>query len=124
MSGRAEMSQKIVLIVEDEEDIRETLRLSLELEGYAVQTAENGKTALELLQNGPLPCIILLDLMMPQMNGWQFTENVRKDENLKLIPIVVVTAFNERTRPIDVQKVMKKPVDLNDLINMIEKYCP
>ncbi len=117
------MMNKSVLIVEDEEDIREMLRLALELEGYTVHTAPNGKAGLELLQSISKPCAILLDLMMPQMNGWQFIENLRQDHVYMIIPVVVVTAFNEKTRPIDAQMILKKPVDLELLLKTLNQYC-
>ena len=64
-----------VLIVEDDNDTREMLGRFLELEGYTVETAENGKRALERLGSGVGACVILLDLMMPVMDGWQFRQS-------------------------------------------------
>jgi CheY-like chemotaxis protein len=91
---------KRVLVVEDEDVIRETFGLALELEGYKVFTAANGKEALDLLSKIPAPCLILLDLMMPVMNGWEFIEAVQKDASLSTIPVVVVTAYGDQAKKI------------------------
>jgi CheY-like chemotaxis protein len=117
------MSGKAALIVEDETEIREMFRLALEIEGYTVYVAANGKEGLNVLREISKPCVIFLDLMMPIMNGWQFVEELRKDDQLKSIPVVVVTAFNERTRPIDAQNILKKPVDLDILFKTADQYC-
>lgn len=119
----AESSCKCVLIVEDDQTIRETLQLTLEIEGYTVYGASNGQDALEKLPLIPRPRLILLDLMMPVMNGWQFMDELRKTTDFSAIPVVVVTAFNEKTRSIQAQAVMKKPVELNALLNVVNRYC-
>ena len=80
-----------VLVVEDEAATREMLRRALEKEGWAVSEAENGRAALERMAKDP-PGLILLDLMMPEMDGFQFMDEVRKNEAWRSIPIVVVTA--------------------------------
>lgn len=83
-----------ILVIDDDEGIREALQLTLEMEGYTVFTAANGKVGLEFLSS-QMPRLILLDLMMPVMNGWAFLEAVEKDPVLATIPIVVMTAFRE-----------------------------
>ena len=86
-----------VMIVEDDRDTREMLGRFLELEGFEVRTAANGKLALQTLHEDVLhPCVIILDLMMPVMNGWQFREIQRTDPDLAEIPVVVVTAAGPR----------------------------
>ena len=80
-----------VLVVEDDEDMREVLRRRLEKEGWAVSEAANGREALERVAESR-PELILLDLMMPEMDGFQFLEEVRKQEEWRSIPVVVVTA--------------------------------
>src|SRR5690349_16993945 len=81
-----------VLVVDDDADIRETVSLILEDEGYEVQSAQDGAAALGVLRAGPLPDVILLDLMMPVMNGWQFREQQTRDPRLAAIPVVVLSA--------------------------------
>src|SRR4051812_16237966 len=99
-----------ILIVEDEELIRATLSLALEFEGYLVFTAANGKEGIELLPKVERPCLILLDLMMPVMNGWEFVDALEKDMILATIPVIVVTAFNNNTKTIHAKKILKKPI--------------
>jgi CheY-like chemotaxis protein len=81
----------LALVVEDDIDTREMLRRLLEKEGWAVSEAENGRVALEHVAKTP-PGLILLDLMMPDMDGFQFTTELRNHEAWRSIPIVVVTA--------------------------------
>ena len=113
---------KNVLVIEDEELIRESLQLALESEGYHVQTAQNGAEGLDLLKNQISPCVILLDLMMPVMNGWQFLDELSKKNDTSKIPVVVVSAFvNER--PLKVKFTLPKPLDLDDLFHAVEECC-
>src|SRR5690349_1848715 len=81
-----------VLVVEDSTDARQMLASLLEVEGFAVRTAANGREALDQLRAGPPPCLILLDLMMPVMDGYQFRAEQRQDPGLSPIPVVVVSA--------------------------------
>lgn len=81
-----------VLIVEDERDIREALAEALAYEGYDVTVAANGREALRTLGDGPLPDVILLDLVMPEMSGWEFRQVQARDPALAGIPVVVVSA--------------------------------
>ena len=112
-----------ILIIEDDESIRETLKLFLEIEGYSVLTAENGKEALNMLAGRRQLCLILVDLMMPVMDGWQFVEAAGADRDLAATPIVVVTAFAERASGIRARAILKKPVDLDFLLRMVREYC-
>jgi CheY-like chemotaxis protein len=83
---------KRVLVVDDDADIRETVSLILEDEGWEVVSAADGAAALTILRDGKHPDVILLDLMMPVMNGWQFREEQLKDPKLASIPLVVLSA--------------------------------
>jgi CheY-like chemotaxis protein len=115
---------KDILVVEDDEGIRETLQLALELEGYAVTTACNGKEGLAALPLMRMPCLILLDLMMPVMNGWAFAEALRDDQMLAPIPVVIVTAFPDKAAGItQARGVLKKPVELEGLLQMVRRFC-
>ena len=113
---------RILFVVDDEPDIRETLRLVLECEGYSVETAANGREALELLQRA-VPCVILLDLMMPVMNGWEFAEQLRQRPEGASIPVVVVTAFRDRAEGVPCQGVLGKPFDLDALFQHVRRHC-
>jgi CheY-like chemotaxis protein len=113
-----------VLIVEDDQVIRELLKEALEMEGYTTHTVTNGKEALHALKEILNPCVILLDLMMPVMNGWQFLESKNNDNALAPIPVVVMTAAsNGKLRLIDTEGLMRKPIDLAVLTNWVQRFC-
>jgi CheY-like chemotaxis protein len=114
-----------VLIVEDDDDIRMTLKDIIEDEGYPTATAANGQEALdELAHTERPPCLILLDLMMPVMNGSEFLSALRADDMLAPIPVVVVSAWaGEAHVTPGAQGFMRKPVDLSTLIEVIRRYC-
>ena len=112
-----------ILVVDDEADIRLALKEALEWQGYRVVTASNGREALDLLSRILLPCLILLDLTMPVMNGWEFSETLRTDKKFASIPIIVVTAYTDRVGEIGAQGTIRKPIDLNILFRLVTKYC-
>jgi CheY-like chemotaxis protein len=96
----------------------------LELEGYTVETAENGKRALERLGSGVGACVILLDLMMPVMDGWQFRQEQIRDATLADIPVLVVSAAGrERLERIHANAYLSKPVDLDELLGCVTQFC-
>jgi CheY-like chemotaxis protein len=119
----ANVPDRTILVVEDDEGIRETLRMVIELEGYKVNTASNGREALELLSKTSHPSLILLDLMMPEMNGWEFAEAVQSDGGLSQIPIAVVTAYSDKAKTIPAKAIIKKPVDMDQLFGVVHEYC-
>ena len=87
--------------------------------GLSIITAANGQEALGRLENNPGVSLILLDLMMPVMNGWQFLSAIDKKPLLKKIPIIVVTVFSDQAKDLNVKGVIKKPFDLNDLLKQV-----
>ncbi|HEY2730766.1 MAG TPA: response regulator [Polyangia bacterium] len=115
---------KYVLVVEDDRDIREGLADLLGDYGYTVRGASNGREALEVLGGPSLPSIILLDLMMPVMDGWQFMEEVSRRRELAGIPICIITAGDSKnTRGPNVVSVIRKPFDAATLMGVVERYC-
>ena len=113
-----------VFIVEDDGDTREMLGRFLELEGYRVETAANGKLALERLNSGVGACVILLDLMMPVMDGWQFRQAQIRDAALANIPVIVVSAAGrDRLDKIQADAYLSKPVDLDELLGKVTQFC-
>lgn len=117
---------KSVLIVEDDKEIRELIQEALELEGFSTRTATNGKEALEILDEASDPYLILLDLMMPVMNGWQFLEAKKANDSLAPMPVVIISAAsNEKigNGASNANGVIKKPIDLDVLIHWVRKYC-
>ena len=108
-----------VLVVEDHADSRELLVEFLELEGYAVEVALHGLEALARLRGGPRPDVILLDLMMPKLTGWELMERVRREPALarqELAVVVVSGAGPSRPLPEGIRAVVPKPVDLDELL--------
>src|SRR3989442_1487415 len=108
----------IVLVVDDDAEIRETLSTLLQHEGYTVVRAENGKQALEQL-HAVHPSCVLLDLMMPVMSGWEVLEEVQESVELSQIPIVVVSAM---CAP-GAKACLQKPVDLDELLEVVDSCC-
>jgi CheY-like chemotaxis protein len=114
-----------VLIVEDDADIRDALLSILRDEGYDVRGASNGQEALDQLRAGHLPSVILLDLMMPVMNGWQFRAEQRTDPRLATIPVVVISAdtqARQRAESLDAVAYIKKPIELEAVLALVERY--
>jgi two-component system, OmpR family, response regulator CpxR len=117
------MGQRPVLVVDDDPDIRETLRFVLEDAGYPVYSAENGKEALAILASGkPLPGLILLDLMMPVMSGDEMLKALKTVRALAQIPVTIVTASGTPMPPL-ASGLLKKPVDLDVLLRVVERSC-
>lgn len=108
------------MVVDDDPDIRETLAELLEDEGFDVVTAANGAEALEVLASGPLPRVILLDMMMPVMDGFEFRLAQKMAEELAPIPVVIITAgADPRSRNLDAAAVLRKPLDVSRLLETI-----
>jgi CheY-like chemotaxis protein len=117
---------KLVLVVDDDPDIRSTIREILEQEGYRVMDAANGLEALGRLRAESAPDLILLDLSMPVMSGTEFRSEQRKDPKLASIPVVVVTAVGNpepKVSPLDVAAYLRKPVHLDELLGTVERFC-
>ncbi len=113
-----------IFIVEDDTDTREMLGRFLELEGFAVETAANGAQALRRLEAGVRANVILLDLMMPVMDGWQFRKEQIRRAQLAAIPVIVVSAVGrDRIEKIDADAYLSKPVDLEELLESVTRYC-
>lgn len=112
--------QSVVLVVEDEDESRDTLRELLELEGYTVETAPNGKAALAILDTLD-PCVVLLDLFMPVMDGWQVIDRLRADGRLGRMNVLIITSAEHRA-PADLP-VFQKPLKLDKLISKIATVC-
>jgi CheY-like chemotaxis protein len=112
-----------ILIVEDDEDIRAAMAELLETEGFEVFVASNGQEGLEVMSQMKAPCLVLLDLMMPVMNGEDFLRHVRKDPALDNIPVIIVTASGRTPLP-GTQGILKKPFEISDLFATVATHCP
>jgi len=116
--------RKLVLVVEDDPDILELLRLVLEGEGYAVTTAENGREGLDAVARAR-PDLILLDMKMPVMDGWAFAREYHARHDGES-PIVVVTAADDarkRAREVDAADWVAKPMELDELLAVVARHA-
>lgn len=116
------MSAPLLLVVEDDHDVREALTDILRDAGYRVAWAVDGREAMRALRGGLRPDAILLDLMMPEMDGWQFREEQLRDSALREIPVVVMSA----SRGIDVAalggaEILRKPIGLAEILGAVER---
>jgi CheY-like chemotaxis protein len=118
---------KTILVVEDDCDVRDALIELLEYRGYLVVGAANGREALDRLRSSTRPALILLDLMMPVMDGWQFRAEQLRDPSLAPIPVVVISADGnvpQKAAAIGVASYLQKPVEADALLSAIERYDP
>jgi len=118
------MKRTIVLVVDDDAEIRQALAELLEDEDYGVLLAANGKEAIDLVVAGMKPDVILLDVMMPVMDGWHFLSARLKHPDLVEVPIIIISAGQEaerEARKVGVFEVVKKPLHVDDLIHRIEE---
>ena len=113
-----------ILIVEDDADLRDMMAQLLTLEGFKTETVANGRDALEYLQKGDPPDLILLDLMMPVMDGWEFRRRQREDPAFADVPVVVLSALDQ-TRAADLggTAFLKKPLDFDRLLELVRQHC-
>lgn len=113
-----------VLIVEDDADLREMMAQLLSLEGYRAETVSNGKEALEYLSHSDRPDVILLDLMMPIMDGWSFRREQLHDPRLSEVPVVVLSAVDpSRSAELGGASFLKKPLDFDRLLELVRRFC-
>jgi CheY-like chemotaxis protein len=111
-----------VLLVEDEEELREMMREALELSGYTVVAAVDGQEALDAFERVEHVCLVLLDLLMPGMNGWDFFEKMRARPELASVPVIVHSSLPSQA-PAGVTRVLKKPLKLDSLLTVAREFC-
>lgn len=113
-----------ILVVEDDDDTREAIRDVLEAEGYHVTGLSNGRDALAWLEGASEPDVIILDLMMPTLNGWQFLNEQRQRDTIAKVPVLVLTADGRVSRQpasVDAAALLLKPVNLDDLLETVQR---
>ncbi len=118
--------EDIILVVEDDEDLRDTMCSLLELDGYRAVGVFNGLEALQYLEaNGP-PCVILLDLMMPGMNGGEFRARQLANAMLAHVPTIVVSAMelgHQQAQVLNASGYLSKPVNPAKLTQTVRQHC-
>jgi CheY-like chemotaxis protein len=114
-----------VLIVEDDSDLREMMAQLLTMEGFQAATVANGREALEYLNSGAeRPEVILLDLMMPVMDGWEFRRRQQADPAVSGVPVIVLSALDPaRAAAVSADAFLKKPLDFDRLLTLVRTYC-
>ena len=112
---------RTVLVVDDDFNLRQTLREVLQDEGYGVDTAANGREALDRLQRSRPPQVVVLDLMMPVMDGWRVLDELARDASLSRIPVVVISAGKTGVRGVRAHEFLSKPLDYHKLVATIDR---
>jgi CheY-like chemotaxis protein len=113
---------KTIVLVEDDDGIRETMASLLEDEGFRVVQAANGEEGLAGLRSTADACLVLLDLWMPVMNGWQMLEAMRDDPALQRVPVLVISAAGDLTPPEGASAFLRKPIRLETLLANVEQF--
>ena len=114
------MAGGVILVVDDERDIRDAISELLEQEGYAVEGAGDGAEALDKARSCH-PGVVLLDLMMPGMNGWEFRARQQGDPELSSIPVIVLSALG-KVPGVDAAGYLQKPFELDDLLDAVRRH--
>ena len=115
-----------VLVIDDDPDIRLSVAMFMEIEGLPTDTVSDGQKALDYLRKNPPPGVILLDLVMPGMNGWDFLVAQRNDANLSSIPVLIysgVSPLKDLSPFPAVREIFVKPVDPKNLVIRVREYC-
>jgi len=116
---------KSILVVDDDPDFQDALATLLQSRGYVVSSADNGAQALQRLRESDPPCLILLDLMMPVMDGHEFLAHRNADPQLADVPVVVLTAGRHPQGSVvpSAADVLYKPFESDHLIRIVQHYC-
>lgn len=112
------LTARKILLIDDDHDIRVIIRQTLESEGYLVQSVANGRDALKNLQLS-IPDLIILDMAMPLMNGEDFLKAKENVDSIKNIPVLVISAHEDKLKIVDPNPSLKKPFDMHVFLNKI-----
>jgi CheY-like chemotaxis protein len=121
-----DLSCNAILVVDDDADIRETLIEILGAEGYHVAGVRNGREALQYLHNETRPSLILLDMMMPEMDGWDLRVELQRTPELASIPVVILSAHGnvrDAALALGAADYLRKPLRVDSLLEIAERYC-
>jgi CheY-like chemotaxis protein len=125
MSGCNPPQVKTILVVDDDPEERESMSFFLDAKGYSVVEGENGQEALEVLKRiRRFPCLVVLDLFMPVLNGREFLKRLAQDPVLRDIPVIVVSGNDNFDVPLEgVAAYLRKPVKPDRLVEIVDQYC-
>jgi CheY-like chemotaxis protein len=124
MDGERGFGMSTVLVVEDDDDLRDVVLQTLERNGFSVAGVRDGQEALDWLAKEPLPNLILLDLMMPRMSGWEFRRRQLADARFAGVPVVVMTATHTLDEAaIHADDILRKPLSFAALVKTIKRYA-
>ena len=115
-----------MLVVEDNDDVREAFITLLLMHGYQASGASSGMSALEQLHEGLRPCVVILDLRMPEMDGWSVWARMHAEPQLASIPVVMVSGDPDQLRraeALGLRNFIRKPVDAEKLVAIVARYC-
>lgn len=128
---QASVARKRLLVIDDCAHARNLLQIVLGVEGYDVEACADGSAALERLESDPLPDLLLVDLVMPGMSGWDFLRRRKKDPRLSAIPVVIFSGLGqsqEEAAALGAAASLAKPIDADDLIDtlleVVRRHCP
>ena len=125
-AGRAGHARHTVLVVDDVAETRDAIVTLLLTKGFDAVGAASGLVALELFTAGLRPCVVLLDVRMPEMDGWELWERMRADEELARIAVVILTAEtadHARAEAAGIRELLRKPVDGRALVEVVDRHC-
>ena len=111
-----------ILVVEDEKELREMMSEALELSGYSVVAAAEGQAALNAIERTESLCLVLLDLLMPGMDGWAFFKEMRARPEYASVPVIVHSSA-PASAPQGATRVLQKPVELDRLLDAVHEFC-
>jgi len=120
------VDERPVLVVDDDEDVRDILRVLLETEGFRVETAKDGVEALERLKACSPPSVILLDMMMPRMDGEGFVHAMRRDPAVADIPVIIMSGHNaarDKAAALSAVACLAKPVEIDEILQVVRKIA-
>lgn len=114
---------KIVLVIDDDFPTCQAIRDVLELHGYEVRLARDGQDGLDQLRAmTPIPALIILDMLMPRLNGWQFLDQQRASPEHSMIPVVVCSGMHETARTVQSTAFLRKPFDFEELLRLVRQH--
>jgi CheY-like chemotaxis protein len=116
----------VVLVVDDFDATREAIVSMLAVKGFDAVGAASGPIALDLLQAGMRPCVVLLDVRMPGMDGWEVFQRIRANEDLARMPVVILsadTADDTQARSVGIREFLRKPIGGRDLVAAVDRHC-